>query len=533
MLIDHALTQYRWYIYSELAGWPSLLGRGAKNRAYMGQPPEDSAVPDRPTVGDHDSNPAVTASGKVICPDCGVTYQSVTHHLALSGTCSYPHLTARQQEVLAGVLLARGGVHDPEDGSGCLRLTDQNRIVLEWIRDQLEWVGGTVSEKPLDDLPGEQPTSDTAETTSCLRTHSHPDFSRWRQRWHTDNGGRTTPERIHRTRRMLRTTFVLTGRYRPPADSQRAAVSFAFGRTTPESGTLERIFTGFGPTITREEDHKTGTEQVNVRLNDILSFYDFIGWNPIRGAKDQWPSPDEREQIESRNSELTECPECGGKFAHLSAHFYDGQHSPPQLDTEMKAVVAGCIIAGGRTRTPQLEDRGYLSVSVADEDRLKWVTDRFSWLGGNSFTEVEAEAVNEQMAILAGDSRSGDIEASSIQTHQTRSHHELVEYTPAVSEVERSGRYPTNPLENVGGPVPDHPGVLGAIIALRGFIASQPDGSSAYLAVNPNRTRISAISLQDLFADIDTRFWDGRNLVVTPQIDQVLSHVDVPREILE
>lgn len=222
----------------------------------MAQPDEQSAVGDRPTVEDSETNPAVTPSGKIICPGCGDTYQSIAHHLALSSVCSYPALTPRQQEVLTGILLSRGGVQNPPESNGSLRVTDQNREVLTWIRDQLGWIGGSVSEKALDELPESDGNSETADTTYILRTGTHPQFSVWRQRWHADNGDRTIPPQIHRTRRMLRTTYALVGNYTAPNEDRRASVMMPFSRTKPSSEALRRLCTGFGPTITREEDHK-------------------------------------------------------------------------------------------------------------------------------------------------------------------------------------------------------------------------------------------------------------------------------------
>lgn len=496
----------------------------------MARSPETPQFGGRPTVEDYETNPAVTPDGEVICRNCGNSFSSVTRHFALSGTCSYPNLTPRQQEVLTGVLVARGGVQAPSEGNGSIRVTDQNREMLTWIHDQLDWVGGSVLETPLDTFPDvDEDDVDMPETTHQLRTYSHPDFSMWRDRWHTDDGSRTAPTRIHRTRRMLRTAYALVGRYEPPGDS-RAVVTLAFGRTKPESETLRQLFTGFGPSITRDEDHKTGTEQVRVRIYNVPAFFDYIGWNPVRGIEDRWPSSENRDRIVSADEDREQCPECGGQFSNLSGHFYDGEHDPPSLTEEMQAVVAGCVVAGGRVRTPKHDERGLLKIRVADVDRLSWVVDRLSWLSGSSYIEADADTVSEQMAVFAeGDGR---IEASAVHTHQTRTHHELAAYVSNETDSDPTNRYPPAPQSGIAGPFPDHPTVFGVVVALRGFIASGPDGANPYLAVNPNRTRLSADELRNLFGDVDTRWWQSRSLVVTPEIDHVLTRAGVDRELI-
>lgn len=254
----------------------------------------ENRLEDLPTVDDNETNPA-EANEKVICPQCGNTYDAVTRHFALSSSCSYPNLTPQQQEVLTGILLARGGIQSPNEGNGSVRVTDRNKEVLEWLWNQLGWLGGSVREKELDTF--DEVDASPVGTTFELRTYSHPDFSYWRDRWYADDGSRRVPHRVTRTRRMIRATFALTGEYTPPSEESRAHVRVAFGRTKPDGETLRQLFAGFGPNITRELDHKTGTEQVQVRLQNVVAFFDYIGWNSVRGAEHNWPDVDEREAI--------------------------------------------------------------------------------------------------------------------------------------------------------------------------------------------------------------------------------------------
>jgi hypothetical protein len=106
------------------------LGDGAVPADYDGQLGNGE---DKPTILETDGD-------EVRCPYCGQWYELVTSHWS-QGSCQYPPYTERKQEILTGMMLGDGYMHN-RCGFFVCEMT--NKTFIECLAKQLGWLAHDV-----------------------------------------------------------------------------------------------------------------------------------------------------------------------------------------------------------------------------------------------------------------------------------------------------------------------------------------------------------------------------------------------------
>lgn len=71
------------------------------------------------------------------CPECFGEYEQLGKHWAV-GSCDYPNLTSRQMEIVTGMVMGDGYIHNHSTGKNPhFRTNMTNRRFLEWLDSEL------------------------------------------------------------------------------------------------------------------------------------------------------------------------------------------------------------------------------------------------------------------------------------------------------------------------------------------------------------------------------------------------------------
>ena len=87
-------------------------------------------------------------SEKVVCPNCENRYKGVATHWAKSSTCDYPNITARQREIMDGLLLSGAGgfIRERPRSEPKFVLHSTDKDLLNWLSNQFGVCGKPVRE---------------------------------------------------------------------------------------------------------------------------------------------------------------------------------------------------------------------------------------------------------------------------------------------------------------------------------------------------------------------------------------------------
>ncbi len=66
-------------------------------------------------IRDHDEGSVSMGSDK--CPSCGVKYERLDQHWAMSAACSYPTIPDAIHKMLTGLLMGDGTVHEAKSAA--------------------------------------------------------------------------------------------------------------------------------------------------------------------------------------------------------------------------------------------------------------------------------------------------------------------------------------------------------------------------------------------------------------------------------
>jgi len=250
----------------------------------------------------------MTASEKSPCPDCGEQYKQIATHWRKS-KCSPPPLPTSDRETVVGCLLAGGmlrqGSHSRQ---AFLEYNTTFRKNVKWLQSRLGYIGahGTVY------------THDRERGTSYrLRTITHPDLygfnsiqepgeSAVRLPTATDIEGSyewdRTGSAIELTASAARTWYALSGslyqRVSPPIPELR-------GRNTAAAeNEWKDLLEPFSPRVYSDR----------IRLQDAVTWFDFIRWEPPSTESPPWLSEEEVKQG-------TRCPDCGKYYTQVKLHW--------------------------------------------------------------------------------------------------------------------------------------------------------------------------------------------------------------------
>src|SRR6056297_1454358 len=84
--------------------------------------------------------------GAGTCPRCGKVYERLGQHWSMSNSCSHPTIPDSWIELLVGILMGDGTIHDPPSAKNLrIEVTNINKTFLEWIDEKLSWLSNGVA----------------------------------------------------------------------------------------------------------------------------------------------------------------------------------------------------------------------------------------------------------------------------------------------------------------------------------------------------------------------------------------------------
>lgn len=203
------------------------------------------------------------------CPICGEEKERVAQHWAMSG-CGHPEISQQQRALLDGLVLSRGTIA----GNGSnrhLTISSQNRPLIDWVADQLDWLVHVVRrEQPEDRSPQWR-----------LRTPAHPAINRY-ERWHLgDRRGRNPPEKFQLHPLTGRVWWSFGGglEWSGPYDSQRQG-GFSAEDDRRASALLD-VLDRSGFKATRQD------KRVRFSPTELEAWLEWIG-EPAPGVEYKW-----------------------------------------------------------------------------------------------------------------------------------------------------------------------------------------------------------------------------------------------------
>lgn len=157
-----------------------------------------------------------------VCPHCGDEYQRLAMHWNRS-SCRYPSFDDRQMELLAGILMGDGDLHDRGDTNPHFRVRTTKEQFLEALDSRLgvlskgvfpartaDEQARTARQNQENGVEGFETVNETGYSDLYgLRTCSHPELDRFR-RWY-DDGTKRFPEDIELTPTCAKAWFACDG----------------------------------------------------------------------------------------------------------------------------------------------------------------------------------------------------------------------------------------------------------------------------------------------------------------------------------
>lgn len=154
------------------------------------------------------------------CPSCGDKYERLGQHWAMSSTCTHPSIPTRTKEILIGILMGDGTIHDPPSAKNIrLEVTNINETFLRRLDERLGWLSNGVRlKRTAEEIRDENRTSQYDRFSSLdyeirdqyvLTTVRHPELNEFAT-WYTGMQKRF-PEDIHLSPTVLKFWYVCDG----------------------------------------------------------------------------------------------------------------------------------------------------------------------------------------------------------------------------------------------------------------------------------------------------------------------------------
>lgn len=202
----------------------------------------------------------------------------------MSSTCDYPPLSARQKQILRGLMLGDGYL-DIENGAIVTRM--YNKTFLEWVENELGWIAKSVSlyetnvdvAKNIQSGFGFNTESDDVFDYYGLRTMAHPWIMETFESWY-DDGFITFPPNTEFSPIAIKIWYVSDGNLSFHGNSRgRVIITSQNERDQPHVG--ERIL--------KKGDIRAShsSEKFRVAAQDIEKFFKYIG-DPLPGFRHKW-----------------------------------------------------------------------------------------------------------------------------------------------------------------------------------------------------------------------------------------------------
>mgnify|MGYP006271462653 FL=1 len=222
-----------------------------------------------------------------VCPTCTEEFKRVGSHWA-RGSCPYPQIPPRKQEMVLGLLMGDGSIPTQPDGrNGVFHVPMVNRQFLEWYDNRMGlFTTGVSLKKTAEELAENNRESGFSPNAKAENYHdmytvwsrSHPYFTRLRS-WY-ESGTKRIPVGFELTPEIAKFWYISDGFL----DVDRDRTPRAEIRTHTESDRSDFLLDlfrehGFDPNFRR------GT--VRFSRDETRSFLDWMG-NPPPGFEYKW-----------------------------------------------------------------------------------------------------------------------------------------------------------------------------------------------------------------------------------------------------
>lgn len=197
------------------------------------------------------------------CTSCGNTFSSVGQHYRQS-VCTYPTLSAYQKDLVEGVLMGDGCIHD--DGNERLKFIVEmnNQKFLQWLEIQLkEFTTSIVSVNNKD--------------TYKLTTIRCPEFKKIYNRWY-NNGVKKFPKDLQLTKNKLRMWYVTDGHLRET--SGRPNITIGCSNEYDRQEYLSELLPFANPSFY--------SDGLWLSVDETELAFEYMGHNPVKGFDRKW-----------------------------------------------------------------------------------------------------------------------------------------------------------------------------------------------------------------------------------------------------
>lgn len=223
------------------------------------------------------------------CHECGEEKERLGQHYAL-GSCNYPDLTDRQEEILTGLVAGDGTVannqgerrkkHNPY-----VQAEMTNPLFLEWLDEQFPLHGLGVSLKATAEEQAEKGSWGEDENYSAMhswRTMSTPKLDRYADWYNT--GEKRLPEDMQLTPMTLKVWYVCDGNKNPGWYGEGFTNEYMHLYSTKEN--KERLKQMFTELVSGDID----TTNSGLRFNheQSMQLWEWMG-EPLPGFEYKWP----------------------------------------------------------------------------------------------------------------------------------------------------------------------------------------------------------------------------------------------------
>jgi hypothetical protein len=219
------------------------------------------------------------------CPSCGKTFSSLSMHW-WHGSCPYPDIGERKQEVIVGLLMGDGSI-PTVDGNHSFRVPMINRHFLSWYDEEMSYlttgVGLVHTAEQLASTNRETGFSPNAERENyhdmyVVRTRTHPYFNELRMWYKT--GRKRFPDNIELTPILAKYWYASDG-YLDVGRWGRPRIEIKCRNEHGRAEFLVQLFedVGFSPVFKRHE--------LRFTCDDTERLVEWMG-DPLPGFEYKW-----------------------------------------------------------------------------------------------------------------------------------------------------------------------------------------------------------------------------------------------------
>lgn len=240
-----------------------------------------------------------TKNGEEQCPDCGNWYSRIASHWSQSD-CQWPDIDEYQMELLKGMMLGDGSLHQYQNDAGnpYIRFQMTNKTFLQWLSNELGWLCDDVKMQKtateMSERVCEGLNNDVSKPEDCLdyyrcRTRSHPLCNQFAD-WYA-TGEKVFPQDLKLTPTSLKMWYVSDGSISWRSDDS-AQIVFTSRNEAERPGAIISMLEGCDFDV----QHSDGGYRFRIPHRQIAWFFDYIG-SPPPGFDYKWQYRD-RDQYE-------------------------------------------------------------------------------------------------------------------------------------------------------------------------------------------------------------------------------------------